>query len=190
MDPISKHDLRWKTSIDVHWHGGTHCSGVLSKDGVLGDLGASHITTSFHGRSDNVDDVLVNLRTVLALVFINLFDLWEHFLTDLQLCGFNDLIRHGFLHEIDFTLPYDFHELILQRNHDFWCKPLLLVVACSSSRALEFLYAVHSSALWETSSCMLDTWIHQKWVVFVGKVDVLGKMTVIKAYRCVTFHLE
>jgi len=119
----------------------------LSKDGVLGVLGTSHIATSFHGRSDDVDDILVNLRTVLPLIFFDLFDLWEHFLTDLQLCGSNDLIRYGFLHEIDFTLPYDFHQLILQWNHDFWSKPLLLVVTCSSSRALEFLYAVHSSTL-------------------------------------------
>ena len=128
-----------------------------------------------HGLSLDINDVLIDgllgwlhigntsfyLHKALWTRWHHLIHLFEHWV-DLHLSGFDDLVSYSFLHQIDFTLPDDLHQLVLQWNRQFLSSiPGLLLLSCS----FQVLYTFAATAL---HHCSL---IRHHRLLFDGRID-------------------
>jgi len=112
---------------------------------------------------------------------------------NLELSWSDNLVCNCLFHEIHLALPYDFHQLVWQRNCQLW--HISLGPRWWLSTSLESFDSLHASSLSKSSVTWCCTgvlrWrIHQERVVFAWEIDVLREMRLEEALTCITFHLE
>lgn len=164
--------------------------------GAISAVGATQLRLDLFGRR-----LLLHHRLLLLLgLNVNNFVIVTHQPTDdlvlrhfncafslkVLVGSFNNLVSDGLLHQINLTLPNDFHQLVLQWDLNFLIPLVLVLILIPSSYPLDPCCA--SSLRYHGILACFDRGVHEEWVIFMREVEVFAEVWLVEHSRSVGFH--